>query len=416
MIDEFKDRCFREGDVLTARWIQVSKPRYMRGLPMLDRKDTLRGTDSDRGIRVKPKTSSFLDTQDPHVAISTLKQSLRWDDEIDMKTSPISLLKFSIFMDSLVCVRAVLENTVETIKRQLKRPDRQRRAIQRQLDDVGQKNVRVFGIKLMLSGCSNLLLSMAHASWEIVTLLLDAGATPDVKSSYGFHSLHMAAAMNRVDNIREWLKRFPSCDVDVTCMGGHTPLMVCCVRGGRRNKIETIQLLLESGANPIRVSTFGMNMLHFAAINWDISVDIMAYLIDRARERDPSVLDMDYMEREHVGITIFRTAVETLSAILTKRGINAVLSITRMWTKPMRSLRYMWAGGNIASIAACRGDPEMLRLYLEKGSNPLITNRHDETVSDVARKCENGHVINGVLMDHTLRLQSRGQKQEPAEA
>lgn len=142
----------------------------------------------------------------------------------------------------------------------------------------------------------------------------------------------------------------------------------------------------------------------------------MLKIFELSSQNQPNILDRDFMEDECQRATLIRLTLKAMVGVFgnefTWRRLRGVIPdfFLKGWIRPIPSSRFLFYGGNVASIGASRGDAEMLRFYLAHGSNPLVTNRNNESVSDIARLSNHGHVINEVLMEHMTVLLSSGHR------
>ncbi len=107
--------------------------------------------------------------------------------------------------------------------------------------------------------------ALAEGEVEIVALLLERGADPKAVDSTGEGLLHWAARSNRRAML-EIARDAGREAVDVVDVGGRTPLS-CAAQS---NDSETIDWLLEHGADPNRVDFDGWAPLHYAAADGNV--------------------------------------------------------------------------------------------------------------------------------------------------
>lgn len=66
--------------------------------------------------------------------------------------------------------------------------------------------------------------AMMYARPQVVELLLDAGFDHETRTPQNSNAFHLAAMMNRVDNMSYWLQRFPDWNLNDTASFGGAPL------------------------------------------------------------------------------------------------------------------------------------------------------------------------------------------------
>lgn len=94
-------------------------------------------------------------------------------------------------------------------------------------------------------GYTALHVAAKHGRVEILRLLLDSGALPNVRTCDTFYTpLHLACMNERLPIVRELLK-CGGCSLDVQDVRGNTPLFYACLK----NNIKTFELLLTHGAD-----------------------------------------------------------------------------------------------------------------------------------------------------------------------
>jgi len=112
---------------------------------------------------------------------------------------------------------------------------------------------------------------------KVVEVLLEHGADPNARNNYGATSLHYAAAFDYPEVVKLLHKKDLS-DYDVTPLQGAAEF----------NYPEVVKLLLEHGANPnIQENKYGWTPLHVAAKK--CHVDVARVLLDHGA--DPTIRD-----------------------------------------------------------------------------------------------------------------------------
>jgi ankyrin repeat protein len=163
----------------------------------------------------------------------------------------------------------------------------------------------------------------AHAGVELADLLLSRGADVEAANDDGVTPLIWAAWRDRPEVVRRLLEA--GADPNRRCRKGRTALH-------RTNKPETIRLLIRAGADVNARDREGATVLRLYA--WQLPPDMVAELLDHGA--DPNAAD----------------AVDRLTPLME---------------------------------AARGGDPEVVRVLMERGGNPTLRDRTGRTALDIAR-------------------------------
>ncbi len=126
-----------------------------------------------------------------------------------------------------------------------------------------------------------LMIAMCFSRWEVVEALLDAGADPTVTDVQRKDPLMWAAIYGNDVNIRGWLQRYSQWNLERReATLGLTALHFAVITG--TDKRKAVEALLERGANPLAVAHNGAHLLGLAAINPDLSPDVVQWILDFA--------------------------------------------------------------------------------------------------------------------------------------
>merc|ERR1711937_946735 len=102
--------------------------------------------------------------------------------------------------------------------------------------------------------------AMGFANSEIVTKLIEYGASIDSVDVMGNGVLMFASTFGRPKNIQCWLERFKDYDTErKNTVLGATPLIVSVNMGS--NKIDTVRVLCQNGARVDSLTHAGFSVL-----------------------------------------------------------------------------------------------------------------------------------------------------------
>lgn len=125
-------------------------------------------------------------------------------------------------------------------------------------NDINYQNEK--GWTSLFLCCRN---SNTYSNNEIVKLLLDNNADPNIKEMHGITPLMVASSFSRNDSTDETIKLLLNKNADINSQGnrGNTSLMISCRNIDSVSKIETVQLLLNYNADPNIRNNIGQNAL-----------------------------------------------------------------------------------------------------------------------------------------------------------
>jgi len=221
---------------------------------------------------------------------------------------------------------------------------------------------------IIFKGSTPLLLAMGLASWAVIEALLDHGANPHANDCVSQTPFHAAAILGRRENIRAWLRRFPSWDVEQTSIMATTALHISCFTGAAQH--EVVRELLNAGANRSAVNAFGSNPLHLLAHNPDADVSVMRALLHDPPPGAPTVNSL-------------RHAPGCLMPFVVG-GMRLLARWTGSESKLIRFLA-MIEGSTALHIAAMHGDLELCLALVATGADRSPRNRMGMTPLEAAR-------------------------------
>ena len=235
---------------------------------------------------------------------------------------------------------------------------------------------------LGLSGeATALMIAMASASPEVVSMLLESGANVESVDVVGKDACIFASMFGRPLNLKCWLEKVKDWDMNRknTILGG-CALGLAVYMGA--NKLETVKVLLDAGASLDYRSFTGGTLQTNVTENEDSDPDVVRLVLNAIKE---SCDDND-------GGTEF------------KRIMNYQVSAsTRKWKTYYFAAKCLYRTGIVAStgllgsialdsgttplnLAVKRGDLEIVNILLESGADPFIKNDLDMNAFDLCEK------------------------------
>lgn len=217
-------------------------------------------------------------------------------------------------------------------------------------------------------GWTPLLLAMTFCSWSVVEVLLDAGARPDARVGTGQNCVQLAATFGQHENIRAWMRRFPSWDLEQGDKMKAPALLPACLFGP--NKLETVRALLDVGADRNAHNKFGFTPLHDAAANPDAEPETIRMLVRAGCNVNGQVIPPSLGPGLVLGVMRFATRL----------GMGGKLARHLATTKRTTPLHN----------AAMRGDVDLCRVLLEANADPTMRNAMGLTPLEQARRTLSG--------------------------
>lgn len=220
------------------------------------------------------------------------------------------------------------------------------------------------GKKAAVQGHTALAEAVANDHADVVDLLLERGADPDVRDAEGFTALTLAVAKGHRAIVEALIRR--GVDLEALAADGMSALMIAASDG----RLDLVRPLLGAGADPnasVKVLMFTLTPLGMATRKGHH--EVADALVAAGARADASPLEM--------GLAL-RKAVEDDDRQTVRRLIAAgadLLSET--------------GGGNLLQAAAVRGHVAMIRLLLGAGIPPDVPNRSSGETALMAA-AENG--------------------------
>jgi len=280
-------------------------------------------------------------------ALASLRLRLKWteeDDQLVSKGNP-TLLLWACTADDLGAVKELLSTT-------------ERKSFDATL---WQHYPHLPG---MLKGLTPLMAAMCFGSFATVEALLEARADPKLQMSERHDALTAAIYCRNVDNVKQWLRRFPEWDLTrQVCFMGTTPLAIAV--SGDDCSVPLMKELLSARADINHRSKSGISLAVLAANKEDSDPDGMAFLLDKLGSK---VVHQAICPTTWKWSAAFRTC-----RLLARCNSSEILKEIATWE-----------GCVPLHAAARRGDITMIKILLDVNANPSHRNAQGKTPLDFA--------------------------------
>ena len=326
-------------DFVSARFLHVFRHWCMRGL-----KEDQESTNS----------------------LTEFKRELRWrDDKLWFDVGGIGLIIYCVIGNEINVVRELLQ-----CLRQDFTGEEFTLRLESRIPDKVYVGVGIVG------GLTALSCAMMFASSDIVSMLLERGANVKSVDMMGNDAFMHASIYGRAKNISFWLEKFKDWNVDRT----NVHRGACALGSAVRiipNKLRTVKVLLNAGAR-LDFRTFsGGTLLSSAVINEDSNPKVLLLLLRtlkslHSRERFASIVNDQRKPTSHKWKSIYFIAKTLHRSGLVKSGVMAHLSNE--------------AGTTPLNCAIIRGDLEIVKILLEFGADPDVTNELGMNAFNICEK------------------------------
>ncbi len=147
------------------------------------------------------------------------------------------------------------------------------------MKDINRGLTKSYPELTLLAKMTPLMMAMGFGRWDVVEVLLKAGANPLSTDKDGHDALICAGFFGKDENnIRGWMKIYPQWNLERRdYVGGMTALLAAAFAGA--NKAKMVEALLEHGANPLTLTHTGGSVVTCVALNPDSSPDLMQWLL-----------------------------------------------------------------------------------------------------------------------------------------
>jgi len=296
-------------------------------------------------------------------AVEKFKKKLRWkDNEKWFDCGGVGVLFYAVGSNETNVVRELLRE----LKRSFNGVEYARHLESR----VRNEGYVTLGIP---GGVTTLMISMMLATPAVVSMLLEFGANVQSVDAMGNDALMLASAFGRPKNLQCWFERVKGYDLEGrNIVVGATPFIFAVNMGS--NKFDTVSILQKRGARVDAVNHPGLSVLMAACANEDSDPKVVKEILklyDDAKDRN---FNINYRMRSQT----------TKWKLL--RGTAKLMVRTGLSKSNLMSRLAHGAGMTALHYAARRGDVEIVKLLLEAGADPYLTNNMGLNAFEICEK------------------------------
>ena len=222
--------------------------------------------------------------------------------------------------------------------------------------------------------------AMAYASWDVVTVLLDARAPCFAEDAKGFDPLMWASASGQADNVREWLRRYPFWEMERRERVTGNTAAGLSVLFGAGNGAETSEWLLASGADAAAVNDAGHSLLSMAVFNADGDEQLVQSLLTHHHAQ--KTLDLPQKPRTLKWAATYTAARLAVNVCGSSNQLHHAIST--------------WEGSRPLHTAAAEGNLVALRVLLDVGADATARDKRGLTPMEAASRQFGGEVPHAV--------------------
>ena len=282
-----------------------------------------------------------------------------------------------------------VKELLEMLKRDVKDKDEYSRISESRIRDEGYVTLGIPG------GTTTLSAAMMLASPKIVSMLLEHGANADKVDTMGSDPFLQASLFGRADNLQYWLQTFKDWDVNkVDIRFGGCAMNKALFMGA--NKLETVKVLLDAGAN-LNYRTFsGSSALINAIDNEDSDPEVVKLILKKVKSECEENLSKVH---KHVNFKSKSRTLKWKSIYF----VAKVLYRTGMAKKGLMRSIALWSGTTPLNYAVMRGDVEIVKILLENGANPFVQNDLGMNAFEICDCCGPYPSVKSILLKNSLK-------------
>ena len=279
------------------------------------------------------------------------EKQMRWDTNVNdakwFDRHGVGILFYAVLMNNLRVVRELLNVLNEEFPSQ---GEEYNKIIESRLDQDGVLNLGLAG------NASTLLIAMAFAQPDIVTLLVENGANKNCVDVFGNTTLHYCGIRGNVSAYQRYIELDTRYDIFERLNNqGSSPLDEALFQGANKMNIITAMIKGSRSCSSDSVNSFGDSMLMMAAMNEDCDLELLRYLHQHVSKRSKtgveSMVNLQARPKDRKHQKIFRDALEAMK-VSSKRGA-AIDALTEYMA--------LHSGASAVHFAVMRGDLEIVR-------------------------------------------------------
>ena len=209
-----------------------------------------------------------------------------------------------------------------------------------------------------------LMIAMASASPEVVSMLLESGANVESVDVMGNDACMFASMFGRPKNLKCWLEKVKDWDLNrQNTMFGGSALGHAVYLGA--NKVESVKVLLDASAS-LDFRTFGGgNALTCAVENEDSDPDVVRIILEKVKSSCSPKEFSSIVNYKKKSSTFKWKTIRFVAKALYRTGVSKTVLMEYLAVQ---------SGTTALNLAVMRGDVEIVKILLESGADPYIKN------------------------------------------